>query len=53
MLCFLWWIKSGILYVKDFFKKDGKMKILNELFDILLKKCNWLCEYNILWNVIR
>lgn len=52
-LCFLRWIKSGILHVKDLFKKDGKMKTLNELSDILLKKCNWLCEYNILRNVIR
>lgn len=50
--CFLRWIKSGVLYVKDLFKKDGKMKTLNELSDILLKKCNWLREYNIFRNVI-
>lgn len=31
----------------------AKMKTLNELSDMLLKKCNWLCEYNILRNVIR
>lgn len=52
-MCFLRWIKSGILYVKDLFKKDGKMKTLNELSDILSENCNWLCEYNILRNVIR
>lgn len=39
--CFLRWIKSGKLYVKDLFKIDGKMKTLNELSDILSEKCNW------------
>lgn len=52
-MCFLIWKRSGILYVKDHFNKDGKMKTINELSDILSGKCKWLCEYNILQSVIR
>lgn len=34
-------------YIKDLVKKNGKMKTLNELTDILSEKCNWFCEYKI------
>lgn len=37
-LVFPRWIKSGILYVKDLFKRDGQMKTLNELSDTLTEK---------------
>lgn len=37
-LCFWRWIRSGILYEKDLFKKDGKMKTLNALSNILSEK---------------
>lgn len=37
-LYILRWIKSGISYVKDLFKKNGKMKTPNQLSDILSKK---------------
>lgn len=52
-LYILRWIKSGISYVIDLFKKNGKMKTPNQLSDMLSKKTNWLCEYYILRNVIR
>lgn len=48
MICFDEWIKSGILYVKDIFKENGKLKSIRDIFDRLNKKSNWICEYKII-----
>lgn len=52
-LCFKNWIASNILYVKDVFNENGVFKSLQEFSDILSNRSNWLCEYNIIRNVIK
>ena len=49
-LCFMNWIKSGILHVKDLFTENG-FKDIQE-FDLKCK-VNWLCEYKIMRFVFK
>ena len=48
-LCFINWMKSGILLVEDLFS-EGAFKDITE-FPNLRCKNNWLYEYKILKNV--
>ena len=48
-LCFINWMKSGILLVEDLFS-EGAFKDITEFPNFRCKN-NWLCEYKILKNV--
>lgn len=50
------WIKSGILYVKDIFKENSKLKSTRDILDILDRlniKNNWICEYKIIQKMLK
>ena len=51
-LCFMDWIKSGLRYVKDVVDENGLKPPEWFLFH-LVKKRNWLCEYNIMKSCLR
>ena len=51
-LCFMDWIKSGLRYVKDIVDENGLKPPEWFLFH-LVKKRNWLCEYNIMKFCLR
>lgn len=40
------WIKSVLLYVKDFLDEGETVKGLLNFNKILKNKSDWLCEYN-------
>lgn len=52
-MCFKNWIASNIVYVKNVFNENGVLKALQEFSDSVPNRSNWLCEYNILRNVIK
>ena len=52
-LCYITWIKSGILYVKDMFDENGNFRTLEYISTVLTCKANWLCEYHTLFNIFR
>ena len=39
------WIKSGIIYVKDLFDKEGRFLSEDKIFNKLKVKRNWIAEY--------
>ena len=40
-LCYITWIKSGVLYVKDMFDENGNFRTLEYMSTILTCKANW------------
>ena len=47
------WIKSGLLYVKDFLDEEGNIDDLRSFDKILKNKSNWLCEYKAISSKLK
>ncbi len=47
------WIKSGILYVKDLFNKDGTILSEKRVIEKIIHKANWFSEYYKIMKIFK
>ena len=52
-LMFSNWVKSNILYVKDFFDENGMFREPLYFRNILIRKSNWICEYFTIKSIFK
>lgn len=52
-ICFVNWIKDGILYVKDIFDENGEIYDISYFMNLLRKRNNILCEYVMLKQAMK
>ena len=47
------WMKSGIIYVKDLFDREGKFISANFIFGNLIDKRNWIAQYSMIKEIFK
>ena len=52
-ICFMNWIKSGFLFVKDLYDENGTFVSGQYVFQRLKSKSNWICEYRLVKKAIE